>query len=257
MILTNDEIVEAMGKGDIEIDPFIDKQLQGASYDLRVGTDGATTSSKRIVNIKDAGFLVIQPGDFATVLVLEELRLKPMYTGRFGLRSKLARKGLIPAIGPQIDPGYHGRLTVALANLSPKPISLSYGEDFVTAEFHRLSQESTRPYEGPYQNSLSLGPDDIEAIAETEGLAFSEVITTLRSLSQNVGSMTTHVNTLTADVNHLTASMEQLASDVRSQTSRLSEMTGQLAGSRWIIPIIIGLMMAFAGMVIGVILRGR
>jgi dCTP deaminase len=255
MILTNDQIVEARENGGIVIDPFLDRQLQGASYDLRVGHEGATTSSKRIVNIKEAGFLVIQPGDFATVLVLEELRFSPMYTARFGLRSKLARKGLIPAIGPQIDPGYYGRLTVALANLSPKPISLSYGEDFVTAEFHRLSQESTRPYDGPYQGKLSLGPDDVEAIVETEGLAFSEVITTLRSLSQNVGSMTTQVATLTSDVNHLTTSMEQLASEVRTQNSRLSDVAGQLTGQRWIIPLLVGLVMAFAGMVIGIVLR--
>jgi dCTP deaminase len=196
MILTNDQLVDAREKGEIMIEPFLDKQIQGASYDLRVGTEGATTSSKKVINIKELGFLVIQPGDLATVLVLEELRLSPLYTARFGLRSKLARKGLIPAIGPQIDPGYHGRLTVALANLSPKPISLSYGEDFVTAEFHQLSQPSTRPYDGPYQDNLSLGPDDLEAIAETEGLAFSEVITTLRSLSQNVGSLTTQLHLL-------------------------------------------------------------
>ena len=255
MILTNDQIADARASGEIAIEPFLDKQLQGASYDLRVGDEGATTSSKKIVYIKESGFLVIQPGDFATILVLEELRLSPLHTARLGLRSKLARKGLIPAIGPQIDPGYHGRLTVALANLSPKPISLSYGEDFVTAEFHQLTQPSTRPYDGPYQDSLSLGPDDLEAIAETDGLAFSEVITTLRSISRNVGGLTTQVTTLTSDLSHLTASMEQLGSDVRNQTSRISEVTGQLAGSRWIIPVLIGLMMALAGMIIGVILK--
>jgi hypothetical protein len=88
-----------------------------------------------------------------------------------------------------------------------------------------------------------------------KSLAFSEVITILRSLSQNVGSLTNKVTTLTGDVNHLTASMQQLGSDVRTQTSRISDVMGQLTGSRWIIPIVIGLMMAFAGMIIGVILK--
>jgi dCTP deaminase len=255
MVLSNDQIVEAHMNGGILIEPFIDKQVQAASYDLRVGPEGATTSSKRVVNIKEAGFLVIQPGDFATVLVLEELTLSPMYSGRFGLRSKLARKGLIPAIGPQIDPGYHGRLTVALANLSPKPISLSYGDDFVTVEFHQLSQPSTRLYDGPYQDNLSLGPDDIEAIVETEGLAFAEVLTTLRSLSQNVGGMTEHVDTLREDVKHLNTNMESLGADVRGLTSRLAEMTGRLTESRWIFPVLMGLLMALVGIVIGVLLK--
>jgi deoxycytidine triphosphate deaminase len=92
-MLTNGQIAEAVTAGDIVIEPFLDKQLQGASYDLRVGHEGATTSSKKKVDLKESGFLVIQPGDFATVLVLEILRLSPMYTARFGLRSKLARKG--------------------------------------------------------------------------------------------------------------------------------------------------------------------
>ena len=91
MILTNDQIADARASGEIAIEPFLDKQLQGASYDLRVGDEGATTSSKKIVNIKESGVLVIQPGDFATILVLEELRLSPLHTARLGLRSKLAR----------------------------------------------------------------------------------------------------------------------------------------------------------------------
>ena len=59
MILTNDQITDARASGDIVIEPFLDKQVQGASYDLRVGREGATTSSKRVINIKDSGFLVL------------------------------------------------------------------------------------------------------------------------------------------------------------------------------------------------------
>jgi len=91
-----------------------------------------------------------------------------------------------------------------------------------------------------------------------DGLAFSEVRTTLRALSHNVETLGTHVNTLTSEVsylttsvNQLTGSVDRLAGDVCAQTSRLAEVSGQLAGSRWIIPIIIGLIMAFAGVIIG------
>lgn len=196
MILTAQQIVEAHTQGDIVIDPFDDSQVQAASYDLRVGERGATTGTKKIVNIKDAGYLSIQPGDFAVVTVLEEIRLGPQYAGRFGLRSKYARKGLIATTGPQIDPGFRGRLILGLTNLTPKPISVPYKDDFVTVEFHRLEQATTRPYDGPYQGKLCLGPQEIEAITETDGMAFSEVITTLRSLSLNVGTLASEVNTL-------------------------------------------------------------
>jgi dCTP deaminase len=195
MILTDRQILESHRRGEILIEPFDEKQVQAASYDLRLGEQGITTSSKKIVNIREHGYLTVQPGDFGVVVVLEILRLDAMHVGRFGLRSKFARKGLLAATGPQIDPGYHGRLMIGVVNLSPQPIVLPYKDDFLTVEFHQLNEASTKQYSGPYQERLALGPEEIEAIAESEGLAFSEVITTLRSLSQNVAALTNQVKT--------------------------------------------------------------
>ncbi len=196
MILTAQQIIDACKSGDILIEPFDEHQVQAASYDLRIGEQGATTSTKKIVNIREAGYLLVQPGDFAVITVLEQIRLGPQYVGRFGLRSKYARKGIIATTGPQIDPGFRGRLILGLTNLTPRPISMPFNDDFVTVEFHRLEHPTTKPYDGPYQGKLTLGPQEIEAITETEGMAFSEVITTLRSLSQNVGALASEVNTL-------------------------------------------------------------
>lgn len=196
MILNAQQITAAHNCGDISISPFEECQVQGASYDLRVGQSGATTSSKKLVNIRDAGYMLLQPGDFAIVSVLEEIRLGPQYAARFGLRSKYARKGIIATTGPQIDPGYHGRIILGLTNLTPRPISIPYKDDFISVEFHRLEAPTSKPYDGPYQAKLELGPEDIEAVTETEGMAFSEVITTLRSVSDNVGKLASEVNTL-------------------------------------------------------------
>lgn len=196
MILTDKQIEEAYRKGDIVINPFEEGQIQAATYDLRVGEKGATTSAKKLVNIRETGYLILQPGDFGVVTVFEEIRLGPQYAARFGLRSKFARKGLIATTGPQIDPGYHGRLILGITNLTPKPVSLPYKDDLVSVEFHRLEEPSTKPYSGPYQDKMDLGPEEIEFITETEGMALSEVLTTLRSLSENVA-------TLSKDVKHL------------------------------------------------------
>jgi len=57
MILTDHQIVAAYKQGDIVIEPFDEHQVQGATYDLRVGQQGATTTSKKVVNIKEAGFI--------------------------------------------------------------------------------------------------------------------------------------------------------------------------------------------------------
>lgn len=196
MILTARQIVEAYRSGDILINPFDEGQVQGATYDLRVGEQGATTSTKKLVNIKDVGYLLLQPGDFGILIILEEIRLGPQYAGRFGLRSKYARKGLIATTGPQVDPGYHGRLIIGITNLTPRAISLPYKDDFLSIELHRLEEATTKPYTGPYQDRLELGPEEIEVITESEGMALSEVLTTLRSLSQNVAGLTSEVKML-------------------------------------------------------------
>jgi dCTP deaminase len=196
MILNNDQILAAYKNGDITIDPFDEEQLQPASYDLRVGEQGATTSSKHLVNIREQGFMILRPGDFGVVTTHEVLRLKPQFVGRIGLRSKYARKGIVAITGPQIDPGYHGRLIVGLTNLTPRAISLPHKDDLLTVEFHKLGQPTTKPYSGPYQDRVELGPEEIEFITEQEGLALSEVITTLRSLSENVGRLTRQMKVL-------------------------------------------------------------
>ncbi len=215
MILNNKQIIEACNRGDILINPFDENQVQPATYDLRVGDQGATTTTKKLVNIRDAGFITIQPGDFGVITVLEEIRLADQYVGRFGLRSKYARKGLIATTGPQIDPGYHGKLIIGLTNLTPRPIALTHRGDLLSVEFHRLEQPSTKLYCGPYQNKMELSPEETEFITESESMALSEVITTLRSLSANV-----------------------------------SQMSREIKDLKWMIPIILGVGMAILGIMI-------
>ena len=176
--------------------------MQPASYDLRVGEQGITTSSKKKVDLRSDGFMVIHPGDFAVVLVHEEISLGPQYTARFGLRSKYARRGLVATTGLQIDPGYQGKLIVGLTNLTPKPITLPYKDDLLSIEFHRLEEPASHPYSGPYQGRKELGPEEIEFIIESEGMALSDVLNTLRSLSANVGTLTSDVTALTSEMKH-------------------------------------------------------
>jgi deoxycytidine triphosphate deaminase len=42
------------------------------------------------------------------------LRLSTSYVGHFGLKSKLARRGIAASVGIQIDPGFEGPLSVTL-----------------------------------------------------------------------------------------------------------------------------------------------
>jgi len=193
MILTDRQIVEAHKNGEILIDPFEDARVEPASYDLRIGEQGITTSGKKVVNLKETGYLAMEPGDVAIVTVLERLQLSTLHAARLGLCSKYVRKGLVASMGLQVDPGFSGDLNITLVNLTPQTVALPYKDQFLSAEFHKLEQPASHPYGGKYQGQKGLGPEEIAAITEGQGIAFSEIVTTLRSLSLNVASLSSHV----------------------------------------------------------------
>lgn len=215
MILSDDEIRAALEAGEIEIaapgESFDVAQIQPASIDLRVGAEGATTKHKQRVAINEKGLIILEPGDFGVICILEHIKFGPNYVGRIGLRSKYARKGLIATTGPQIDPGFHGSIKVGLANLTPKSVPLSYRDDILTLEIHRLERPASKSYSGPYQGKFGLSVEDLDSIAEGDGMAFSEVLTSLRSLSANVGDL----------------------------SEKMSDLAGQLKTTQWMVPLIV------------------
>ena len=190
MILTDQQIKQAVEKGELGITNFSDDCVEPASYDIRVGEFAYTSTTRSMINVAEKGLVVLEPGDFGMILALEEIRMPLDMAARFGLKSSFARKGVFASTGPQIDPGFRGRLKIGVINLSPTPIPLTFKDKFCTLEFHRLSQPSSRPYIGPYQDQVELTSKDIEHMLDSRGMVYSEVLTTLSSLNKNVGILT-------------------------------------------------------------------
>jgi dCTP deaminase len=69
--------------------------------------------------------LLLHPGAFALVPILEWVRRPWDLRGMVMARSTWAREGLSVATATLIEPGYEGTVTLALANLGQIPISLS------------------------------------------------------------------------------------------------------------------------------------
>ena len=202
MILSNKDILNTCKNGSsIVIEPFSEELLQPASYDLRVGTQAASSAKKEVLDLTKAGFIEITPGDFVVMLTHEKLTLDLQHTARFGLTSSYARKGLLATIGPQVDPGFEGRLIVGLTNLSSRPIVLPYKDRFLTIEFHRLEQPSSTPYEGPYQGRDRLSPDDIKTALEREYMSQTEMIKMLEALVSTVDNLKSTVDNLKQTIN--------------------------------------------------------
>ncbi len=191
MILSDRDIRAAckMEQGGISIEPFSERLIQPASYDLRVGRQAASSSHKKITDLEKTGFVEIRPGDFVLVTTCEKLTMSARHVGRFGLTSTYARKGIIATVGAQVDPGFCGRLIVGLTNLSTKSIALPYKDTFLTIEFHRLEKEVEVKYAGPYQDRDALSPDDIKAVMEREYMSQTEMMRTLEALVTTVDSL--------------------------------------------------------------------
>lgn len=226
MILTDADINLAVEDGAIKIDPFMPTQIQPASYDLRVGPQGLTTSSNGLVNIEAKGFLELRPGDFGIIMTREIIEFDSSHVARIGLRSRYARKGIIATVGPQVDPGFKGRLKIGVTNLSPHVVTFPFEDDFITLEVHRLSKPSEKPYTGPYQGIDGISPDDITTVTEGENIGFSKMLDGLRSLSSNVAELSESVQKFTDQNKAMLMKTESQAEQMKSKFDHVLWLVG-------------------------------
>jgi len=188
MLMSDKDIREAMSSGELIIRNFSPKDLQPASYDMRVGKEAFSSHEKGRIAVTREGPLVIKPGDFILIRTYESIKLSPRIAGRIGLRSFYARKGLALLAGPQIDPGFDGVLVVGLHNLDANELKLPYRDPFCTVEFYRLSEPVQQPYQGDYQHQRKIKERDCMAIKERIP-AWSPIDNRLKELEEKVDSL--------------------------------------------------------------------
>lgn len=203
-MLTDRGIREALGSGDLDIDPFEAKSLQPASYDLRVGRSAFSSSASSKIDVASRGLVVVEPGEFVVVETLERVGCSASVAAQLGLASEYARQGVLLLSGPQVDPGFDGILVVRLMNLSPSRVGLPYGAPFLTAQFFKLAAPVEHPYQGSRQGQQGIGPVDIQELTQTEALTLGQVVKTIGALAENVSRLTTDVAELRGTVNRFT-----------------------------------------------------
>jgi deoxycytidine triphosphate deaminase len=130
--------------------PFEEKQLKGASYDVRTGDYAILVHSEQEggyerISLKERGYIDIAPNQTVAIYSLERLGVPPDMKGRLSLRSYWAIKGL-HFNGGVVDPGYTGLLFFNVTNLGASTIRIAYGEGLVTTEFVRMNQPTQRIY---------------------------------------------------------------------------------------------------------------
>lgn len=209
-LLTDIEIKEAIQSGEIEIDPLDEEKcLQGSSYDMRLGKRGIVTRSVTLedlkgkiqreeikeINIEKEESINIPGGSFALVSTLERIKLSKLYAGHIGMRSYYVRKGLALLSGIQIDPGWDAPLILGLANLSPRTVTVDFGDEICTIEIHRLNREAGKNYEGIYmadQREGRIPSADKDYLRTIETMSVTDLTRALIDLSasvENVGRL--------------------------------------------------------------------
>lgn len=137
------------------IEPFLNENISAASYDLTLGDEYFQNGSIHELSDKTPT-IVINPGDFIIAQSFENVNLPSCISAKFDLTVSMFCKGLILSNGPQVDPGFSGKLFCLLFNSSNDIIELKKGEHYATIEFYKLIEPTIKPYVGKYQNKEKI-----------------------------------------------------------------------------------------------------
>lgn len=206
MLMTDEQIREAMARGELVIEGFEEKCLQGTSYDARIGREVHVSHCEESVVFTDTKKSVtLKPGEFALLVTHEKFRFPMDIAANIGPKTYFTRKGLILLAGLQIDPGFSGALGLAVYNSSPKGIVLEHLQEICTVQFFRLNSPATKapPVIRELQEGRLPRVDKDYFRDEFETQSLTEIGKELRQLVQNVDQLTQNVSALSKSVSNL------------------------------------------------------
>jgi deoxycytidine triphosphate deaminase len=191
MLMTDTEILNVIKTQNVVIKPFDQTRLQGASYDLSVGKEALVSKNDNKVILSESQSLHLNAGDFALIMSGEYVKMPLDIACSIGMKSTLARKGLILLAGMQIDPGFEGYLRFGLYNASPRKLTLDYQDPMCTIEFHKLAMP-VKKIISPNNDLINgkIPESDREYLRSLETTSLSDIDNNMRTLIQSVNSLT-------------------------------------------------------------------
>lgn len=134
-VLLSDQIHELCDVGLLVSSGYGESNLRPASYTLRIGNTYVDSKGKTRQLTDDQDSLTLEKNSIVFVSTLEELDLPYYIIGRFNLRVKWVYDGILLGTGPQVDPGFQGRLSCPLYNLTNFDITIKRKQAFATIDF--------------------------------------------------------------------------------------------------------------------------
>lgn len=121
--------------------------LQGASYDLRIGTIFQGGKIISFTDEKEANTIVtLQPSEIVTMLTKESVELPLNIHATVFAINKNSSSGLLILNPGHIDPGFKGPITICAINLSKDQMVLAVDRKIFTIIFHDTTT-ACPPYE--------------------------------------------------------------------------------------------------------------
>jgi dCTP deaminase len=170
MVLSDIDIKRYLEMGKIKISPELSpEQFGSCSVDFRLGNEFSVFEHSkhpyidlkhgtnlehfmRTVAVPQSEPFVLQPREFALAITEETLELDSEVLARLEGRSSLGRLGIIVhGTAGLFDPGWTGRATLELSNLSRMAVALYPGMRICSFTFEQLSS----PVAVPYRNKLT------------------------------------------------------------------------------------------------------
>ena len=162
-VLSDKDIKKAIKSGKIQIKDFVDENISCASIDLRLGNEFRVFKHTELTHIdvkncnhadlmelvtlnSDKPF-IIHPGQLVLGITMEYVKMPADLIARLDGRSSLGRLGIvIHSTAGTVDPGFEGRLTLEISNISNVPVCLWSGIRVCRLTFEEMSSESEQPY---------------------------------------------------------------------------------------------------------------
>lgn len=161
MFLSDVDIEGAVKDGAIKLEPFNKKQLQPASYDIRLGNKFIINSAHTTtvidpvrgiypkteeITVADGDSFVLHPG-VSILGYSKELFGSDTFMIEVNGKSSLARIGLLVHNSASlVNPGHFLNIALELCNLNNVPIILRPGMEIAQLTFSTLSRETKRNY---------------------------------------------------------------------------------------------------------------
>jgi len=174
MVLSDVDIKRYIELGKIKISPALPaEQFGSCSVDFRLGNEFNVFEHSRMpyidlrsktgmeglmraVIVPPNEAFILQPREFVLAITEETLELDDEVLGRLEGRSSLGRIGIIVhGTAGLFDPGWSGKATLELSNLSRMPVALYPGMRICSFTFEQLSSPVSVPYRKKANNKYA------------------------------------------------------------------------------------------------------